>query len=290
MYSACRAIHCINSLPVSTIWIKKELIKKASPACNLPAPAENLESINDFLHQYDFFPDRKYDQKLRTLIPSQPISIKGDDHKLECNICLCDYRTGQKVRHLPCGHVFHRECVDKWLANAETCPKCRKHVVNALRLLLSSKESQSTRRRSQSSVNLPSSSFSSSQLQNIQPSVVVKHNRASILRLELARSRRTANTEFERAINSNSTTQAKLRITSNIPEQIPTHSGETLSASSSIEPSAGANEGISICTDDLHSTNDKGDEMLNHESSDEPRRKAAEAAMQRYEQFHKKTD
>jgi hypothetical protein len=30
---------------------------------------------------------------------------------------------------LPCGHAFHRSCVDLWLARyQQTCPLCRMHV------------------------------------------------------------------------------------------------------------------------------------------------------------------
>jgi hypothetical protein len=41
--------------------------------------------------------------------------------------------TGEVLRHLTCGHVFHRECVDDWLlgikcedtTHSNTCPLCK---------------------------------------------------------------------------------------------------------------------------------------------------------------------
>jgi hypothetical protein len=40
-----------------------------------------------------------------------------------CSICSEDVHEGVKVRKLPCGHLFHRRCVDKWLMDhASTCP------------------------------------------------------------------------------------------------------------------------------------------------------------------------
>ena len=39
----------------------------------------------------------------------------------ECTICL------EEVKSFPlkCGHVFHQECLKKWLNEKKTCPNCR---------------------------------------------------------------------------------------------------------------------------------------------------------------------
>jgi len=42
-----------------------------------------------------------------------------------CPICIVDYKTGDKVKTLPCLHRFHRECVDKWLLMKSDCPICK---------------------------------------------------------------------------------------------------------------------------------------------------------------------
>lgn len=41
-----------------------------------------------------------------------------------CSICLCEYVDGTLMRRLPCGHSFHRRCVDKWLQRSKRCPLC----------------------------------------------------------------------------------------------------------------------------------------------------------------------
>ena len=38
----------------------------------------------------------------------------------ECSICLEPY-------NLPCGHTYHKECIDEWLKKHNTCPGCRRH-------------------------------------------------------------------------------------------------------------------------------------------------------------------
>jgi hypothetical protein len=46
-----------------------------------------------------------------------------------CVVCISTCGDGEEVRRLPCGHAFHRDCVDRWLARCRrTCPLCRLHV------------------------------------------------------------------------------------------------------------------------------------------------------------------
>ncbi|TKV93691.1 hypothetical protein SEVIR_9G242400v4 [Setaria viridis] len=46
-----------------------------------------------------------------------------------CCVCISACRDGEEIRWLPCGHAFHRDCVDRWLARCRrTCPLCRLHV------------------------------------------------------------------------------------------------------------------------------------------------------------------
>lgn len=68
--------------------------------------------------------------------------------QLECAICLSQFEVGDRVRLLPCGHIFHLQEVDEWLirqrkvvcvtvfsevsqcqpAIAEQCPVCKMDV------------------------------------------------------------------------------------------------------------------------------------------------------------------
>ncbi|ONK77474.1 uncharacterized protein A4U43_C02F6910 [Asparagus officinalis] len=44
-----------------------------------------------------------------------------------CAICLEDYSTGERLRILPCRHMFHAICVDSWLTSWRTfCPVCKR--------------------------------------------------------------------------------------------------------------------------------------------------------------------
>ena len=43
----------------------------------------------------------------------------------ECSICLMEINEGIDTILLPCGHMFHDNCVTKWLKIHNTCPLCR---------------------------------------------------------------------------------------------------------------------------------------------------------------------
>jgi len=44
----------------------------------------------------------------------------------ECTICLDEFAPGDRVRKLPCDHIFHSTCIAKWLVErSATCPLCK---------------------------------------------------------------------------------------------------------------------------------------------------------------------
>ncbi|KAE9378691.1 hypothetical protein N431DRAFT_499467 [Stipitochalara longipes BDJ] len=45
---------------------------------------------------------------------------------LACSVCTEDFVEKEKVRILPCRHIYHQHCIDPWLFQmAGTCPLCR---------------------------------------------------------------------------------------------------------------------------------------------------------------------
>lgn len=42
-----------------------------------------------------------------------------------CVICIVDFEKDEVLRMLPCKHMFHTECIDRWLAISSKCPVCR---------------------------------------------------------------------------------------------------------------------------------------------------------------------
>ncbi|PNH37087.1 hypothetical protein VD0004_g9690 [Verticillium dahliae] len=53
------------------------------------------------------------------------------NYQPQCHICLEQYEDRVSViRELPCGHIFHPECIDEFLAiNSSLCPICKKNML-----------------------------------------------------------------------------------------------------------------------------------------------------------------
>ena len=56
--------------------------------------------------------------------------VDSIDCKVSCVLCMTKYQQGEYKRRLPCGHVYHRKCIDRWLFNYNntTCPSCRHQI------------------------------------------------------------------------------------------------------------------------------------------------------------------
>ena len=48
-----------------------------------------------------------------------------------CSICLGEVQGEEATRKLPCGHVFHVDCIDPWLLQCNNCPLCRSQPVQS---------------------------------------------------------------------------------------------------------------------------------------------------------------
>jgi len=47
----------------------------------------------------------------------------------ECTICVLPLSKNVYIRKLPCCHVFHKNCIDKWLLEYSVkCPLCKQDV------------------------------------------------------------------------------------------------------------------------------------------------------------------
>ena len=63
---------------------------------------------------------------MATAVPPPPPPNSHHSHSHVCAICQ-DTATGASVE-IPCGHTFHRACLDAWAFRSATCPVCRAYL------------------------------------------------------------------------------------------------------------------------------------------------------------------
>ncbi|ESQ43099.1 hypothetical protein EUTSA_v10015768mg [Eutrema salsugineum] len=60
-----------------------------------------------------------------SLVAESKTKRKTSSMSNHCTICLEEFKEGQEVGTLPCGHEFDNKCIEKWLKVGHTCPLCR---------------------------------------------------------------------------------------------------------------------------------------------------------------------
>ncbi len=68
------------------------------------------------------------------MMPSKRFKKEPQDECIECTICFDTFEKNERYRELPCKHIFHKRCVDKWFEKSVHCPMCRQDVRDTLQI------------------------------------------------------------------------------------------------------------------------------------------------------------
>ena len=106
-----------------------------------PGSLENVDLINDklskFVNEIDNLTKLEYRQHVLSTFNLKFNEMYTNNlcYKLpfkehgECTICFDHTNDKTTCGSLPCGHVFHNECISKWFKqDTHSCPNCRKEV------------------------------------------------------------------------------------------------------------------------------------------------------------------
>ncbi|KAF2502474.1 hypothetical protein BU16DRAFT_9922 [Lophium mytilinum] len=90
-------------------------------------------------------------------LPKKQVTMEdlGPDGRAECSICMDEVTVGEEVTQLPCHHWFHQPCVAMWLGEHDTCPHCRKGIMDNDKPKESTNSSNSTAAASSGSSGAP---------------------------------------------------------------------------------------------------------------------------------------
>ena len=79
--------------------------------------------VLDFIESYEPKPIPAAESSIRAL---EKVMFQGGPNSIqECTICMEEFQIGSKVTRMPCSHVYHENCIFKWLKTSHVCPLCR---------------------------------------------------------------------------------------------------------------------------------------------------------------------
>jgi len=128
IYDPSHSLHVISGIAREREFGSEdyELLLQLDEAHKSTSDSLGLEDY--IINSFKFW---KVTKKSKTDTEGSNNGEKDESHK--CSICLHDHKPGQIVRELPCGHVFHKGCIDKWLKSDTRCPLDNKNIKDLLK-------------------------------------------------------------------------------------------------------------------------------------------------------------
>jgi len=85
---------------------------------------EHDDNNNNFKN--NLFKEEDAKEILRYIPSSIVKEIKQpNDNNYRCTICLSEFQIGEKESTLPCLHMYHTNCIEKWIIRDRSCPVCK---------------------------------------------------------------------------------------------------------------------------------------------------------------------
>lgn len=107
-------------------------------------------------------PPKTVDKTFLSLLETRNVTEEEVKEEVQCSVCLDVFEKDSKVTVLPCHHIFHSDCIMKWLDSySNDCPVCKSLVTDMMSEIIPPKKlKENLKRKRTSIVNLVSDSES----------------------------------------------------------------------------------------------------------------------------------
>ena len=61
-------------------------------------------------------------------LPIKKYKKEKYSENFQCIICMEEFKEKEKIKLLPCGHIFHPNCIKEWLMKQKSCPFCKSEI------------------------------------------------------------------------------------------------------------------------------------------------------------------
>ncbi|KAM0837744.1 hypothetical protein ACQ4PT_061429 [Festuca glaucescens] len=112
-----------------SIAILSDLVRAVMAFVGLPVPPAWGEDDNQSVAIASSSPADRFRSSFTPALFGRRRGASGSP---DCRVCLAKFEPESVVNRLPCGHLFHRACLETWLDyDHATCPLCRLHLLPA---------------------------------------------------------------------------------------------------------------------------------------------------------------
>lgn len=92
-----------------------------------PAPSGAANVLNNSLYDKESYKQVLSDKGKKQI--TYRLFDKEKDEVKKCPIMFTDFEDNEEIAELPCGHIFNKDGISKWLEEEEaSCPVCRKKL------------------------------------------------------------------------------------------------------------------------------------------------------------------
>jgi len=106
---------------------------RLEPLAPFDVDALGYEELLQLAEDLGSVPHRRATPEMLRQLPLFRWSGQLGDKSQCCVICQEAFQFGEDVRKLPCSHIYHRHCIDRWLTTGGPislqCPICKAPAV-----------------------------------------------------------------------------------------------------------------------------------------------------------------